>query len=119
LVALLLAGGGRRAEHGRRRRGRVGQELGAGARVGEQRLEQLAHDSERERALQLRTLRGGDPVAAGRGKFAKLREQPALADPGGTLDDERLGERGGVAAEQLGEDPELALALEQRQRGGG
>ena len=104
--------------------GRTEDRLGGGGGAGEpaladllvaqRRLEQLAHDAERELPLELAAARGEHPEALLLGRRAELGEEPALPDAGGALDEREpalaiggLGERG---AQRL----ELAIALEEQ-----
>jgi len=83
-------------------------------RVGERRLEQLAHDDERELALELRSaptqhvhplaLRGG-----GRG-----RQHRGLADPGRSLHHQQRPETVARAGQRLLDPGQLVVAFEQR-----
>jgi hypothetical protein len=73
----------------------------AGVVVVEGGLEQLTDDAEGELALELAPARGEHPDVLLRGRGAELGEQPALPDPGGTLDQREpplaahgLGQRG-------------------------
>ena len=82
--------------------------------VAQGRLEQLAHDPERELPLELAAARGEHPEALLLGRRPELGEEPALPDAGGALDQREpalaidgLGQRG---AQRL----ELAIALEEQ-----
>ena len=100
-----------RLEDGRGRGGGAGQEPFALA--GQHGLEQLAHDPEREVALEMRAAARQRPHAQSAGAAVQLVEQPALADPRGSLDDHGPGQAP-LPAQDLLERGQLALSLQQR-----
>ncbi len=91
----------------RRRRGAFQQ------RVGDRRLEQLAHDTERQPLLELAPARAEHPHVRVDGLAASLPQQPGLADPRRPFDDQEPGAavrgRGGERSEHR----QLVVALEQ------
>jgi hypothetical protein len=103
----LLAAGVRRPEHRRRRRGGAGQR----GRVGDA-LEQLAHDTEAELALQLAGT-GGQHAQRARGAGARVGEQARLADPRRPGDHHDAPAPRSRLADRGVERRQLAVALEQ------
>ena len=107
----------------RRRPGARERPLGHG-RVGQQPLEQLADDAEREVALEVRAAGREHARAGALRAAAHLAEQPRLADAGRALDQRRAALARQRVAEQRAERRQLALALHQaahrgrRRRGG-
>ena len=98
----------------------LGQRRRAGERVGplllgqrrEQRLEELAHDAERERTLELRASRTEHSHPGLVAPRLRLGHQRGLADPRGPFD--RHQHAAGVAAsDQVLEGSQLGIALEQ------
>ena len=103
----------RGVEQRRRGRRRSHQELAPLLRRNrrEQRLEQLAHDPIRERALKLRPPRAEHLQPGLLGKRFRLRDQRGLPDPRGTLD--RQQPAGALSrADQRLDDGQLGVALE-------
>ena len=79
----------------------------------ERRLEQLAHEREREVALQLRRARGQHPHAGCAAALAGGLQQPRLAEPGGRLDHREAACAGARLGDQRVELGQLPLALQQ------
>ena len=113
VAAVGAAGRVRGPEHGLRRRRGSAQQLAVGLRHGDQRLEELTHDSERELPLEL-AASGGEHTEPGfRAQPAGLRDQPRLADPRRPFDD---AQPAGAARSALNEGfqrLELTVPLEQ------
>lgn len=78
------------------------------------RLEELAHDAERELALELSATRGQHEKARLLRSPARLRHQPRLPDSGWSLDEHEPPLAGGRLLDQFVERRQLALSLEQR-----
>ena len=98
-----------RGEHDARGRGGAGQCVG----IGDDGLEELADDAEREVALQLAGARVEHHRAAGVRVAPELRQQPRLADPGRALDQHRAALAHAGLGEQGVEQRHLAVALDQ------
>jgi hypothetical protein len=77
-------------------------------------LEELAHDAVGELALELPDARGQHPQAAGGRPLAQVGEEPALADPGGPLDQRHPAAALPRVAHERIERGDLGVALEQR-----
>ena len=103
----------REPEDGGRRRGSPGQSSRTDGVVHEMRLEQLSHDAEGEVPLELAAASGEDEQLARRRAPAGLREEPGLADPRGTLDQDQSRVARGRGRDRPVERFQLALALEQ------
>jgi hypothetical protein len=114
----LGAGVGRdRLEQHPGRGGGAGEQPLARARVGEQRLEELADDAECVLALELAAARA-EHAQPGVGRAApRLAEQLRLADAGGALDDHEPGKPGRRLVDERRQRVELLLAFEQARRG--
>jgi hypothetical protein len=96
-------------EHGGGRRSGAGQRLLRPRRhVG---LEQLAHDAERELALELR---GAGGEHAQLGTLAQTGQQARLADPGRTLDQHQPPAAGDRVRDEAVERGDLTIAVQQR-----
>ena len=76
-------------------------------------LEQLAHDAERERALQLRPASGERAHALLARQRASGAEEPRLADAAGSRDDEHPARTLARALDRRGDGGKLALAFEE------
>jgi hypothetical protein len=74
-------------------------------------LEQLAHDAERELALELRRARGEH---AQLGALAQAGEQARLADAGRTLDQHQPPAAGGRVPDEVVERGDLPVTVQQR-----
>ena len=116
--------GGERRVPGRRPVVRGGEDDARGGgrarervRVGDDGLEQLAHDAERELALELAGAGVEHERVLGARAAPELRQQPRLADPGRALDQDRAPLALRRLLEQRVEQGDLAVALDQR--GGG
>jgi hypothetical protein len=95
-------------------RGGAGQPALVDALVAQGRLEQLAHHPERELPLELAPARREHPEPVLLGSRAELGEEPALADPGRTLDEREPALAIGRVRERGPKRLELAIALEER-----
>ena len=76
----------------------------------EQRLEELAHDAEREARLELAPARAQDPQAVG--QRVRLAQQARLAQPAGRLEHDERARAAAGTIERGGEGTLLAAALQ-------
>jgi hypothetical protein len=82
--------------------------------IRERRLEELAHDAEGELALELAAARGEHAHVLHLGGRAQLGEQPALPDPGRTLDQREPAVAVRGVIERSAKRFKLAVALEEQ-----
>ena len=102
-----------RLEQARRGTGGAGEQIGVPGSLADHGLQQLAHDAERERLLELRAPRLERPDAGLLGRRARLAHELGLADAGRPLDQEQRPLPGARALKAFAQRPELALALAQ------
>src|SRR6185503_18597036 len=81
--------------------------------IGQERIEQLPHDAERELALEVARTGGEHAEARPLGRRAGRAEQPALPDPGGSLNQGQAGPALQRTLDQVLERTELAVAFEE------
>jgi hypothetical protein len=102
-----------------RRSGRAGQPALARLPVHEWRLEQLAHDAEGKLALELAGARRQHAHVLLLGGGPQLGEQPALPDPGRSLDQSQAASAARRVPQHGAERFELAVAFEEQLAGRG
>jgi hypothetical protein len=102
-----------RLEHPRRRLRGAGQPPRPVGRIDQHGLEQLPHDAERQLALEVAPAGGEHAEPGTLGRFASRGEEPALPDPGRSLDECQAGPAVERALDQVLERTELAVALEE------
>ena len=103
-----------RREHRLRARGRPGQPPVVVGRIRKKGLEKLPNGPERELPLERTPSRGQHAEALCRRARLQLGEQPALADPGGALDQPHRSPAGRDSLYELFERRDIAFALEKR-----
>ena len=102
-----------RLEHPRRRLRGAGQPPRPVGGIDQEGIEQLPHDAERQLALEVAPTGGEHAETGALGRFTSRGEQPALPDPGRSLDQRQAGPALERALNQVLENTELAVALEQ------